>query len=272
MCAAPGLAATLLTGPLAEPDLCHHPPAKHFLLRLHQSGKWGRATVRFSNPLITPQHANAPLSPTQNIALCKAAPGPRASRLAAPAPRPAQLVRLFEYEYTCCAPRRRRRFLRPRFAPRPVWAPRLGPGPAPPPPPRQTWALEAQRPRPRVAPRPHTRVDHARRESHGASRAPSRPDLALPGLAWPLQPERAGRRRGCSSRRAGAARPEGGRDSACPTPPRPALSSRLSHRRPRCEARPAHSRVNTRSCVPRTCEKPQSPPQTLLPAPRASVD
>jgi hypothetical protein len=101
VCRRPASPPPLLTGPLAKPDLCHHPPAKHFLLRLNQSGKWGRATVRFSNPLITPQHANAPLAPTQNIALCKAAPGPRASRLDAPSPCLVQLVGLFEYEYTC---------------------------------------------------------------------------------------------------------------------------------------------------------------------------
>ncbi len=40
VCASPPL---LFSGPLAEPDLCHHLPAKHFLLPRWQSGKQGRA-------------------------------------------------------------------------------------------------------------------------------------------------------------------------------------------------------------------------------------
>ena len=44
--ASPRLPPPLFTGPLARPDLCHHPPYKHFPLRHSQSGKLGRATAR----------------------------------------------------------------------------------------------------------------------------------------------------------------------------------------------------------------------------------
>lgn len=42
VCASPPL---LFSGPLAEPDLCHHLPAKHFLLPRWQSGKQGRTKI-----------------------------------------------------------------------------------------------------------------------------------------------------------------------------------------------------------------------------------
>lgn len=46
VCCAPRLPPPLFTGPLARPDLCHHPPYKHFPLHHSQSGKRGRAAAR----------------------------------------------------------------------------------------------------------------------------------------------------------------------------------------------------------------------------------
>lgn len=46
VCCAPRLPPPLFTGPLARPDLCHHPPYKHFPLRHSPSGKRGRATAK----------------------------------------------------------------------------------------------------------------------------------------------------------------------------------------------------------------------------------
>lgn len=46
VCASPRLPPPLFTGPLARPDLCHHPPYKHFPLHHSQSGKRGRAKAK----------------------------------------------------------------------------------------------------------------------------------------------------------------------------------------------------------------------------------
>lgn len=79
LCASPRLPPPLFTGPLARPDLCHHPPYKHFPLHHSQSGKRGRAAARerererkresrLPNPLISPR-MQIPSAHFLNIAL-----------------------------------------------------------------------------------------------------------------------------------------------------------------------------------------------------------
>lgn len=54
--ASPRLPPLLFTGPLARPDLCHHPPYKHFPLHHSKSGKRGRVTAREKRERVFASH------------------------------------------------------------------------------------------------------------------------------------------------------------------------------------------------------------------------